>query len=73
MTATSTGSDNPLGFTLVFALLTVMAALAATGISMQAALAGHAETGGAQLLTGIAMAAALIFGGISVGALHTWE
>jgi hypothetical protein len=71
MAETTAGSDMRIGLGLVLGFLALLAALAMAGTAYVAVLEEEAET--MQLLSGVALAVALLAGGVAVAAIHIYE
>jgi hypothetical protein len=70
MAETQTDSDMRTGLGLLFAVLTVIAALTVAATSYSSAL-DHSDT--MQLVSGVALAVALIAGSLVIAAIHIYE
>lgn len=71
MAENSQGSDMATGLGLVFGLVVVIASIATAGTAYSAALADSGDT--LQLLSGVAMAVALIAGSIAIIVIHLYD
>lgn len=63
------GTDLGFGLAVVFGTLAVLGAAATTTTSYLAAVGGNHET---QLLSGVAVGLAMLFGGLAIAALHVY-
>jgi hydrogenase/urease accessory protein HupE len=71
MAETTAGSEMKVGLGLLLGFVALLAALAMAGTAYVAVLEEEAET--MQLLSGVALAVALVAGGIAVAAIHIYE
>jgi hypothetical protein len=70
MTETVQGTDKGIGLGFLFSILAVLATLATLGTSYLSVLT---EGEGLQIMSGLALAVALLAGGIAIAAFHSFQ
>lgn len=71
MAETTTESDMGIGLGLLFGGIAILAAAAMGGTAYATTLSENADT--MQLLSGVALAVAMLAGGLSITAIHIYE
>ena len=69
MTSATNATDLGFGLAIAFTTLAILAAVATTGTSYVYALSGDH---GMQVLSGVAVALAVLFGGVAIAAMHIY-
>jgi len=71
MAETTAGSDASVGFGVLFGVIALLAAVAMAGTAYVAVLAEDGDL--MQLLSGVALAAALLAGGLGIALIHVYD
>lgn len=71
MTEVTQGSDMATGLALLFGLVVVLAAIATAATASLSVVADNGDT--MQLMSGVAMAVAMLAAGIAVTAIHVFD
>lgn len=69
MPAHGSNTDMGFGLAVVFAALSILGALAATGTSYLAVVGGNH---GMQAISGVGIGLAMLFGGLAIAAMHVY-